>query len=88
MQLAFDADCVAYEVASVGAADSRSASLAPGTTVLAEALLDAVGRASVDVRILLNATILLDTARGLRRFFADRLQALGGARGSINKSVA
>ena len=70
-QLAFDPDCVAH-------AREPSAqpppSIGPGT-VLAEALLDAAVRAPVDVRVLLNATLLLDTSRSLRRFFAARLAA-------------
>lgn len=70
-QLAFDADCVAYKrdlPAQPDGAPSESAG-----TVLAEAVLAAVARAPVDVRILLNATLLLDTARPLGRFFAARL---------------
>jgi phosphatidylserine/phosphatidylglycerophosphate/cardiolipin synthase-like enzyme len=66
-QLAFDVDCVAY------ARDVTSDSASPGgETVLAEALLAAVERTPIDVRILLNATLLLDTTRPLRRFFAAR----------------
>ena len=52
-------------------------------TVLAETLLAAVARAPVDVRILLNATLLLDTTGPLRRFFAARLGALNGAPGTV-----
>ena len=54
----------------------------PGT-VLAEAIVAAVARAPVDVRILLNATLLLDTTRPLRRFFAARLRLLNRIPGTI-----
>jgi phosphatidylserine/phosphatidylglycerophosphate/cardiolipin synthase-like enzyme len=77
-QLAFDADCVAYERDG-----SRDSAFWGTGTVLAEALLAAVARAPVDVRILLNATLLLDTTRPLRRFFAARLGALGGVPGTV-----
>src|SRR5687767_13089055 len=56
VQLALDADCVAY-----------GETAAP--TSFADTLLHAAAR-SVDVRILLNATLLLDTAAPLRRFIA------------------
>ena len=67
-QLAFDPDCVAHPPK---AGDSpRAASTASDGGVLAEALLGAAASGSVDVRILLNSTLLLDTAAPLRRFFA------------------
>jgi phosphatidylserine/phosphatidylglycerophosphate/cardiolipin synthase-like enzyme/uncharacterized membrane protein YbhN (UPF0104 family) len=77
-QLAFDADCIAYE----RDAPRDSASWGAGT-VLAETLLAAVARAPVDVRILLNATLLLDTTGPLHRFFAARLGALNGVPGTV-----
>jgi phosphatidylserine/phosphatidylglycerophosphate/cardiolipin synthase-like enzyme len=61
-QLAFDADCEAYGPGS----EARS---------LAGALLAAAARGPIDIRIILNETFLLDTARPLRRFFAERLAA-------------
>jgi phosphatidylserine/phosphatidylglycerophosphate/cardiolipin synthase-like enzyme len=69
-QLAFDADCQAY------GPDGRGRSVAG-------ALVAAAARGPIDVRIVLNETFLLDTARPLRRFFVGRLG--GGARppGSI-----
>ena len=63
-QLAFDADCQAY-----GAGDERRA--------IVEALIAAAARGPVDVRIILNETFLLDTARPLRRFLARRLEGSG-----------
>lgn len=71
-QLAFDADCVAHR-RTAGADETH----------LAEAVLSAVARAPVDVRIILNASLLLDTARPLRRFFTERLAALGNVSGAI-----
>ncbi len=64
-QLAFDADCVAYDVdvANTGAPDSSS-----GIRLLGE-LLDATGR-GVSVRVLLNASVLLNTVRPLRKHLA------------------
>ena len=77
-QLAFDADCVAYP------RDVPRDSASPGAgTVLAEALAAAVARAPVDVRILLNATLLLDTTGPLRRFFASRLETLKPIPGTV-----
>jgi phosphatidylserine/phosphatidylglycerophosphate/cardiolipin synthase-like enzyme/uncharacterized membrane protein YbhN (UPF0104 family) len=69
-QLAFDADCQAY---------------GPGGRALgvANALLAAAARGPIDVRIILNETFLLDTARPLRRFFAQRLGALPPLPGTI-----
>jgi phosphatidylserine/phosphatidylglycerophosphate/cardiolipin synthase-like enzyme len=79
-QLAFDADCVAHDrVARAGVAQSVRRA---GGTLLAEAVLSAALRAPVDVRILLNATLLLDTSRSLRRYFVERLAAVGAGRGS------
>jgi phosphatidylserine/phosphatidylglycerophosphate/cardiolipin synthase-like enzyme len=73
-QLAFDADCIAY---TRGEAAEPNPSRQPGDgTLLAEAVLAAALRAAVDVRILLNATLLLDTARPLRQFFTTRIGAL------------
>jgi phosphatidylserine/phosphatidylglycerophosphate/cardiolipin synthase-like enzyme/uncharacterized membrane protein YbhN (UPF0104 family) len=70
-QLAFDADCQAY---------------GPGGRALgvADALLAAVARGPIDVRIILNETFLLDTARPLRRFFAERLGAHPPRPGTID----
>ena len=79
-QLAFDVDCVAYPGDDIRAPHAESASTG---TVLAEAMVAAVARAPVDVRILLNATLLLDTTRPLRRFFAARLRMLNLIPGTI-----
>jgi phosphatidylserine/phosphatidylglycerophosphate/cardiolipin synthase-like enzyme len=63
-QLALDADCTAYD----GTGDD--AALTDGDR-LTDALLDATSDdRAVQVRILLNASLLLDTAKPLRRFFA------------------
>lgn len=63
-QLAFDADCVAHSAA-------RSREHAPALITERELLLDAILEASstnrVTVEILLNSSLLLDTARPLRR---------------------
>ena len=59
-QLAFDSDCQAYSP------DGQA-------RAIAEALVSAAERGPVDVRVVLNETFLLDTARPLRRFFARRL---------------
>lgn len=78
MQLAFSVDCVAY------AKDPPRDSASPdAATVLAQTLLDAVARAPIDVRILLNATLLLDTTKRLRRFFAARLGLLNSTPGTV-----
>lgn len=67
-QLAFDPDCAAHPP---NAGDSpRAASTVCDGHVLAEALLATAAGGPVDVRILLNSTLLLDTAAPLRRFFA------------------
>jgi phospholipase D1/2 len=64
-QLAFDADCVAY------LPDEAEATVGENREMrLADVLLDAVNERDVDVRILLNASLLLDTAAPLRRHFA------------------
>jgi phosphatidylserine/phosphatidylglycerophosphate/cardiolipin synthase-like enzyme len=59
-QLAFDADCVAYD-----ADDSGGRSESVGRSLL-HALIEASTTKGVAVRILLNETLLLDTARTLR----------------------
>ena len=69
-QLAFDADCQAYGPGGEGRA-------------IVEALIAAAARAPIDIRIILNETFLLDTARPLRRFFAQRLERIGAAPGKI-----
>lgn len=61
-QLAFDGDCVAH------AAGEPARPGAGGGSLLVDALLDATGRAAnIDARILLNASLLVDTTRALRR---------------------
>ncbi|MEP6692340.1 MAG: phospholipase D-like domain-containing protein [Gemmatimonadaceae bacterium] len=69
-QLALDADCVAH--ARDGGADEN----------VLDALLVAASRLEVDVRVLLNATLLLDTARPLQRSLdarpsGDRIRVRG-----------
>ncbi|MBK5188867.1 MAG: phosphatidylserine/phosphatidylglycerophosphate/cardiolipin synthase family protein, partial [Gemmatimonadaceae bacterium] len=64
-QLAFDADCAAF------ASDSPAASSVPDT-VLADTLIDLASDTGPEVRILLNASWMLNTARPLRKFFAQR----------------
>jgi phosphatidylserine/phosphatidylglycerophosphate/cardiolipin synthase-like enzyme len=64
-QLAFDADCAAYSGPSPAATPSRDA-------VIAEMLIDLATNVGADIRILLNATWILNTARPLRKFFAGR----------------
>ena len=59
-QLALDVDCVAYD-----AADAESG----GVRIVDELLLAA--RRGVEVRVLLNASLLLDTAAPLRKHLAD-----------------
>lgn len=59
-QLAFDADCLAYD----GAADGSDSRGRP----IVDALIEASTERGVDVRILLNASLLLDTAAPLRAF--------------------
>jgi phosphatidylserine/phosphatidylglycerophosphate/cardiolipin synthase-like enzyme len=65
MQLAFDADCVAHDV-------DRSPEHGSGRELLSHALIEAAARQDMDVRVLLNASLLLDTTRALRRYFASR----------------
>jgi phosphatidylserine/phosphatidylglycerophosphate/cardiolipin synthase-like enzyme len=64
-QLAFDADCAAYT------SDSSTAAPSPDA-VIAEALIDLAMADGPEIRILLNATWILNTARPLRKFFAGR----------------
>lgn len=59
-QLALDPDCVVYPSGLADAPDRR-------TRLLIDALIDATAR-GVEVRVLLNASLLLDTAAPLRRF--------------------
>jgi phosphatidylserine/phosphatidylglycerophosphate/cardiolipin synthase-like enzyme len=59
-QLAFDADCVAWVEGNATADGVR----------LANVLLDACGH-GVQVRVLLNASLVLDTAKALRAYFAE-----------------
>jgi phosphatidylserine/phosphatidylglycerophosphate/cardiolipin synthase-like enzyme len=70
-QLAFDADCVAYRPDDVAPSSEE-----PDAVRFADVLLEAVNVRGVEVRILLNASLLLDTAAPLRRHFlasgADR----------------
>ena len=66
-QLAFDADCVAYPSSDDS---SRDPDVAPARVI--DVLIDAAERRNVDVRILLNASLLLDTAAPLRRYLATR----------------
>jgi phosphatidylserine/phosphatidylglycerophosphate/cardiolipin synthase-like enzyme len=68
-QLAFDADCIAYDVPD----DERSG--ARRDVSLADELLDAARR-GVQLRILLNASLLLDTAKALREHFTGAETAL------------
>ena len=68
-QLAFDADCVAY------GPDGKGRSIA--------AALVASATRGVDVRIILNETFLLDTAKPLRRYFARTLAKSPPAAGTI-----
>jgi phosphatidylserine/phosphatidylglycerophosphate/cardiolipin synthase-like enzyme len=64
-QLALDADCVAYLPAGEPRHAGESAQMR-----LSTALLAAANERRVDVRILLNASLLLDTATPLREHFA------------------
>ncbi len=59
-QLALDADCIVYPSGRADAPDRRTRSLVG-------ALIEATER-GVEVRVLLNASLLLDTAAPLRRF--------------------
>ncbi|MDQ2665307.1 MAG: phospholipase D-like domain-containing protein [Gemmatimonadota bacterium] len=58
-QLAFDADCEAYSYEG------------PPVRVL-DALVEAWSEHTLDVRVLLNATLLVDTARPLRKALAEK----------------
>ncbi|MEP7065230.1 MAG: phospholipase D-like domain-containing protein [Gemmatimonadota bacterium] len=60
-QLAFDPDCAAYSSDS----SSRDA-------VIAETLIERATNEGPEIRILLNASWMLNTARPLRKFFAAR----------------
>ncbi|HEX5438306.1 MAG TPA: phospholipase D-like domain-containing protein [Gemmatimonadaceae bacterium] len=80
-QLAFDADCVFY--ASEAGHERAGAPAVNRDTILAETLLAVAANAPVDIRILLNATILLNTARPLRRFFTEKVRAQGTMAGRI-----
>jgi phosphatidylserine/phosphatidylglycerophosphate/cardiolipin synthase-like enzyme len=75
-QLAFDADCLAYD-ATGGATEQR------GQRIV-DAVIEASAARAVDVRILLNASLLLDTAKPLRAFLrregASRVQVRGVSR--------
>ena len=62
-QLAFDADCLAYDDAA-GVTD-------PHGRPIIDAVIEASVARAVDVRILLNASLLLDTAGPLRAFLRD-----------------
>src|SRR5471032_174952 len=62
-QLAFDADCVA-----LCSADEAPAIEGACDVRLADAILEAASARGVDVRILLNASLLLDTAASLREY--------------------
>ncbi len=64
-QLAFDADCAAYSGGSRAGVPSRDA-------VLADALVELAAGDGPEIRILLNATWILNTARPLRKYFAAR----------------
>lgn len=78
-QLAFDADCAAYSSGSLEPLPSRE-------TVIAETLIDLATDDGPEIRIVLNATWILNTARPLRKFFArrgvsrDRIQVRGLSR--------
>ena len=64
-QLAFDADCAAY-------ADVTGPGSTARDTEISEILIGLADKGVADIRILLNATWLLNTARALRSFFAKR----------------
>jgi phosphatidylserine/phosphatidylglycerophosphate/cardiolipin synthase-like enzyme len=64
-QLAFDADCAAYSRDSPTGAPPRDA-------VIAEMLAELATGHAPEIRILLNATWVLDTARPLRKYFRSR----------------
>lgn len=62
-QLALDADCMAYDVGTV-----RGRAAVDGTPLVGELL--AAARRGVEVRVLLNASLLLDTVKPLRAHLA------------------
>jgi phosphatidylserine/phosphatidylglycerophosphate/cardiolipin synthase-like enzyme len=64
-QLAFDADCAAYSGGSLAKSASDDA-------VIAEILIGLAKDDGPEIRILLNASWILNTARPLRKFFARR----------------
>ncbi len=64
-QLAFDADCVAFAGGSLSGSRSDD-------EVIAELLIDLARNRGAEIRILLNATWILNTARPLKKFFAAR----------------
>ena len=64
-QLAFDANCAAYSGGSLTASVSDDA-------VIAEILIGLAKDDGPEIRILLNASWILNTARPLRKFFARR----------------
>ena len=64
-QLAFDADCAAY-------ADVTGPGSTARDTEISEILIGLADNGVADIRVLLNATWLLNTARALRRYFAKR----------------
>ena len=66
-QLAFDADCVAYLPEDTGAEEGESAEMR-----IADVLEERARAGGVAVRVLLNASLLLDTAAALRCHFAAR----------------
>src|SRR3569623_1036163 len=78
-QLAFDADCAAYTRGSRAGVLSRDA-------VIADTLVELATARGPQIRILLNATWLLNTARPLRKYFsacgvpAKRIEVRGMAR--------
>lgn len=72
-QLAFDADCLSYS------SDAQS-DMQPGRPLI-DAIVAASSERAVDVRILLNATLLLDTGTPLRAFLARRGAAQVQVRG-------
>lgn len=65
-QLAFDPDCKVY-----ASGDSGTGADARGENLIDEILAASIGRA-VEVKILLNSTLLLDTKRPLLRFLAKQ----------------
>jgi phosphatidylserine/phosphatidylglycerophosphate/cardiolipin synthase-like enzyme len=64
-QLAFDADCAAYSRDSPTGVPSRDA-------VIAETLVGLATSYAPEIRILLNATWMLNTARPLRKYLTSR----------------